>query len=243
MQHLEGHLPLEVEVPHPVHPAVPAAAEQREQLVVVAQGAAQALLPVPAVVALPGQQPGIRPAPHRRVLEGARVGGEILQHLGGGEIAVVGGGAQRAQQDPLDGPGAVGAELRGRLELRRVERRFQAGDGEVENRARRCRCRWSGRRPPPRGPPGHERLRARDLARRDRGQGPVAVAQVGHRAAPARLTSSEVGAMRRTMIPWAWACSSPLRMSRARMCTAGKGRGPRWIASCRLSPSIQFPTR
>ena len=55
--------------------------------------------------------------------------------------------------------------------------------------------------------------------------------------------SAPLGEIRRTMIPWRWACSTALSRSRARARTVGITRGPRATASCRPSPSIQLPTR
>ena len=50
VQHLERDLTLEVQVPHPVHPAEPAGPDQLQHLVVVAQRAAEPLLEARAVL-------------------------------------------------------------------------------------------------------------------------------------------------------------------------------------------------
>ena len=98
MQHLERHLPLEVQVAHAIHPAEAARAERLEELVVVAERAAEPLFPVLGVLAHRDLAGG-----HRRALVGAGVGREVLEHLGRREVPVVGRLAQRAQEDPVEG--------------------------------------------------------------------------------------------------------------------------------------------
>ena len=73
MQHLERDLTLQMQVPHPIDPAEPAGAQQAEQLVVVAQGAAEPLFPPRAC---PRRRPGGPGDRHRPGLERAGLRGE-----------------------------------------------------------------------------------------------------------------------------------------------------------------------
>ena len=134
MQHLERHLALEVQVPHPIHPAEPARAQQREQLVVVAQGPAEPLLPLPAILGA-GGRPGHDAGGSG--LERPGVRREVLQHLGRGEIAVLGGGLEGAKHDPLDGAGrGRDAARSGGAAASGSSGGSLAGDRVVEERAR-----------------------------------------------------------------------------------------------------------
>ncbi len=128
VEDLERDFPFQPEVADPVHPAERAAAHLAQQLVVVAQGAAEPPLPQRrAGLHVGGRRAGVRAG------EVAGVAGEVGQHFAGGEVAFPGAGGERAQQDPLEGRGAVGPQL-----ARRADRIAggRARRGVVEHRAR-----------------------------------------------------------------------------------------------------------
>ena len=132
VQHLERHLALEMQIPHAVHPAEPALAQQGEQLVVVAQGTPQPGFPASAI--LGARQRSLRHG-HGAGLEGARVDREVLEHLRRGEVAVLGGELERPQDDPLDRPGAGRPELGRPAHLPGSSGGSQSGHREEEQRA------------------------------------------------------------------------------------------------------------
>ena len=128
MQHLQRHLALEVQVAHPIHPTEAPRAESLEEFVVVAERAPQALFPVLRV--LLGDELAGR---DRRAFVGARVGREVLQHFGGGEVSVVGRRPQRAEQDAVERLRTGGAEEGGAFDFPGIEWRFLPGDGVVQD--------------------------------------------------------------------------------------------------------------
>jgi hypothetical protein len=99
VQHLERHFPFEMEVARTIDASEPATPDGVEQFVVVAQRAAQELLPFFRVI---GRRVELGPGrPHRYRLDGTRLGCEVLQHLPGRQVAPVGFRAQRAHDDAL----------------------------------------------------------------------------------------------------------------------------------------------
>src|SRR5439155_13595539 len=78
MQYFDGHLTLEPQVARPEYPPEPPRADLVEQLVVVAEGAAQAALETDLGDLRRGGG----------LVESAGVAHEILEHLGRGEVAI-----------------------------------------------------------------------------------------------------------------------------------------------------------
>ncbi len=189
VQHLEGHLALEVQVAHAVDQAEPAAAQQRQQFVVVAQGPPEPRFPERAFRRFRRQRAKI----HRYRLEGTGGVGKILPHLRRGHEAAPRLRLECAHDDALqcgrdDRPQCARAG-----QFRGVGRGRRSRDGEVEDRASgvdvtRRIARLSR---------AHLRRKKRQagqhLARRLFGERQIAVAQVGDRAPAAGVEQQRRG--------------------------------------------------
>jgi hypothetical protein len=128
MEHFEGDLALQSQVAHSVDATEATGAELSQQLVVVPQRSAQALLPRLRILALGEQRWS-----HRDLeLEVTEIGQEIAAHLHRGQIAVAWFRSQRANDQSLEGSGTGGSQLPRRHNLLRIARRLLSGDRQVE---------------------------------------------------------------------------------------------------------------
>src|SRR5215210_4006807 len=79
LQHLESYFPFQVQVAHTVDSAKAAGAEERQELVVVAQSAAEPLFPPGIVLCFRDWPLGYS---DDRGFKGSRVAGKVFQHFG-----------------------------------------------------------------------------------------------------------------------------------------------------------------
>ena len=181
VQHLERDLTLQMEVAYAVHPPESAGPDQPQELVVVPERAAEPLFPEGAVL---DADPPCRGDHHRRVVEGPRVRGEVLQHLRCGEVAVERGGPEGAEEDPLDGRRGVGSERARWLELGRIDRGLGAGHRVVEDRADSIDVAGLIAEAPVADLGSHEIEGGGRRVGGKVGENPAAIPQVGHHTAP-----------------------------------------------------------
>ena len=127
MQDLDRHVAFEREVSRAIHPPEATAANLLEQLVVVAQGAAES--PLEALFRHGGRCGG-----H---LESARVADEVFHHLGGGVVALLRSCGKPAGDHALDCGGNRGPDLARRHDARGIEIGQGAGERGVDVRGHR----------------------------------------------------------------------------------------------------------
>ncbi len=170
MQDLDRHVALEGQVAGAIHPPEAAGADLLEQLVVVAQCAAQPPL---------GPRLGDdgRGGEH---LKRAGIRHEVLEHLGRRVIAILGHARQRADDDALDRHRNRRALPAGRHDARRIGVGRIAGERGVNVRGHAVHV-ARGLARLARADFGRHKGRARviGLQRREVGQAPVRIAQVG----------------------------------------------------------------
>src|SRR5439155_464096 len=127
VQHFDGHLTLEPQVARPEYPPEPPRADLVEQLVVVAQGAAQA----PFETDFGDLRRG------GGLLEDSGFAHEVFQHLGRSEVPVTRPGLERAQQHAPQDSGHGGPHPPRRDQLRGIGIGLLACDGVVDDRRHR----------------------------------------------------------------------------------------------------------